>query len=54
VYLLALAVHRKGRLVTFDSSIPLTAVKNAQARDLLVLPDPGHDAQAKKALTITA
>jgi len=37
VYLLALAVHRKGRLVTFDSSIPLSAVRNAHARHLLVL-----------------
>lgn len=37
VYLLAMAVRRGGRLVTFDSGIPLAAVRNAQVRHLLVL-----------------
>jgi hypothetical protein len=34
VYLLALAVMNKGRLATFDSSIPLRAVANATSRNL--------------------
>lgn len=37
LYLLALAVHHRGRFVTFDSSIPLTAIAGAQARHLLGL-----------------
>jgi uncharacterized protein len=37
VYLLALAVHKRGRLVTFDRSIPLEAVSGAQKKHLLVL-----------------
>jgi toxin-antitoxin system PIN domain toxin len=37
VYLLAVAVHHAGRLVTFDSGIPLSAVRNATAQNLLVL-----------------
>jgi toxin-antitoxin system PIN domain toxin len=37
VYLLALAVHHAGRLVTFDRGIPLTAVRNATTQNLLVL-----------------
>lgn len=37
VYLLALAVRRKGRLVTFDKAIPRDAVHGAQARNLLVI-----------------
>jgi len=37
IYLLALAVARKGRLVTFDRSIPLTAVRGAGAAHLVVL-----------------
>jgi hypothetical protein len=36
-YLLALAVHRDGRLVTFDRSVPLSVVCGAQGRHLLVL-----------------
>ena len=36
-YLLGLAVAHRGRLVTFDRSIPLEAVKGAQRRHLLVL-----------------
>lgn len=36
-YLLALAVGRGGRLVTFDSGITLAAVKGAESRHLLVL-----------------
>jgi uncharacterized protein len=36
-YLLALAVRHAGRLVTFDSSIPLEAVRGATARHRVVL-----------------
>lgn len=36
-YLLALAVHRKGRFVTFDRSIPLNVVPGAEARHLMCL-----------------
>jgi uncharacterized protein len=37
VYLLGLAVQHQGRLVTFDDRIPLQAVRNATAVNLLVL-----------------
>jgi uncharacterized protein len=37
LYLLALAVANRGRLVTFDRSIPLEAVRSAEKRHLLVL-----------------
>ena len=37
VYLLALAVRHGGRLVTFDASIALTAVKGAKPQHLLQL-----------------
>ena len=37
VYLLTLAVRRGGRLVTFDQSIPRTAVRGATPRHLVVL-----------------
>jgi uncharacterized protein len=37
IYLLALAVQNKGRLVTFDTGIPLAAVKNATAQKLAIL-----------------
>jgi toxin-antitoxin system PIN domain toxin len=37
VYLLALAVRNKGRLVTFDRAIPLSAVRGAEARHLVVI-----------------
>ena len=37
VYLLALAVAHVGRLVTFDTAIPLAAVKNATTQNLLIL-----------------
>jgi uncharacterized protein len=37
VYLLALAVKNGGRLVTFDRSIPLAAVRGAEARHLVVI-----------------
>jgi toxin-antitoxin system PIN domain toxin len=37
VYLLALAVANRGRLVTFDSSIAVGAVKGATAKHLLTL-----------------
>jgi toxin-antitoxin system PIN domain toxin len=37
VYLLALSVAHEGRLVTFDRSIPLAAVKGAQKKHLVVL-----------------
>jgi len=36
-YLLALAAHRGGRLVTFDRAIPLVAVPGAEARHLVQL-----------------
>ena len=36
-YLLALAVHHEGRFVTFDTGIPLAAVRKATARNLVVL-----------------
>lgn len=36
VYLLALAVKNGGRLVTFDRSIPIAAVRGAEARNLVV------------------
>ena len=37
VYLLALAVKHRGRLVTFDQSIAIEAVRGAQRRHLLVI-----------------
>lgn len=37
LYLLALAVHHGGRLVTFDRAIALAAVKGAQSRHLVAL-----------------
>lgn len=37
IYLLALAVGNRGRLVTFDRSIALDAVRGAEKRHLLVL-----------------
>jgi toxin-antitoxin system PIN domain toxin len=37
IYLLALAVQHDGRLVTFDSGIPLTAVRRATTQKLLIL-----------------
>jgi|SRR5579862_7995429 len=37
VYLLALAVKNGGRLVTFDQSVSLAAVRGAQPQQLLVL-----------------
>jgi toxin-antitoxin system PIN domain toxin len=37
IYLLAVAVQRKGRLVTFDTGIALAAVKRAGKHNLLVL-----------------
>lgn len=36
-YLLALAVNRGGRLVTFDHAIPLQAVPGAKARHFVVI-----------------
>lgn len=36
-YLLALAVAHRGRLVTFDQSIPMAAVAGAQKKHLVVL-----------------
>ncbi|HEV7406057.1 MAG TPA: TA system VapC family ribonuclease toxin [Chthoniobacteraceae bacterium] len=38
IYLLALAVSRSGRLVTFDTGISLNAVAGATAENLFVLP----------------
>jgi toxin-antitoxin system PIN domain toxin len=37
LYLLALAVKRNGRLVTFDGQIPLSAVRGATKRHLVIL-----------------
>ena len=37
IYLLALAVQHDGRLVTFESGIPLTAVRRATPQKLLIL-----------------
>jgi uncharacterized protein len=37
IYLLALAVQHEGRLVTFDTSIPLVAVRKARTQNLLIL-----------------
>jgi uncharacterized protein len=37
VYLLGLAVRHKGRLATFDRSIPLKAVHGAESRHLEIL-----------------
>jgi len=37
-YLLALAVHHRGRLVTFDRNVPLAAVQGATSRHLVLLP----------------
>lgn len=37
LYLLALAVSRDGRFVTFDTSVPLSAIKGAEKRHLVAL-----------------
>jgi toxin-antitoxin system PIN domain toxin len=37
IYLLALAVQNEGRLVTFNSGIPLSAVRKASTQNLLIL-----------------
>jgi uncharacterized protein len=37
IYLLALAVQHEGRLVTFDTGIPLAAVRRATTLNLLIL-----------------
>jgi toxin-antitoxin system PIN domain toxin len=37
IYLLALAVKHKGRLVTFDGSIPLSAVRGARKDHIAVI-----------------
>ena len=37
VYLLALAFRRRGRFVTFDTAVPLKAVKGATNDNLVVL-----------------
>jgi toxin-antitoxin system PIN domain toxin len=37
LYLLALAVSRDGRFVTFDGSVPLIAIKSAEKRHLVAL-----------------
>jgi predicted nucleic acid-binding protein len=37
IYLLALAVAHEARFVTFDSKIPLAAVRNAKPHNLVVL-----------------
>jgi uncharacterized protein len=40
IYLLGLAVHRDGRLVTIDGSIPLGAVRGAEPRHLVAIGVP--------------
>jgi toxin-antitoxin system PIN domain toxin len=37
IYLLALAVEQEGRLVTFDTGVPLAVVRRATADNLVVL-----------------
>jgi toxin-antitoxin system PIN domain toxin len=37
IYLFALAVQHEGRLVTFDTGIPLAAVRKAMTQNLLIL-----------------
>jgi uncharacterized protein len=37
LYLLALAIRHRGRLVTFDKSIPLEAIRGAERKHVLVL-----------------
>ncbi len=37
LYLVALAVSRDGRFVTFDASVPLNAIKNAEKKHLVAL-----------------
>jgi toxin-antitoxin system PIN domain toxin len=37
VYLLALAVNRNGRFVTFDASVPLSAVRGAEKKHIVAL-----------------
>lgn len=37
LYLLALAVHREGCFVSFDSTIPRTAIKGAERKHLVTL-----------------
>jgi uncharacterized protein len=37
IYLLALAVERQGRFITFDGKIPLAAVRKAKPENLVVL-----------------
>jgi toxin-antitoxin system PIN domain toxin len=37
IYLLALAVEQEGRLVTFDTGVPLAVVRKATADNLVVL-----------------
>jgi toxin-antitoxin system PIN domain toxin len=37
VYLLALAVHRNGRFVTFDASVPLSAITGAENKHIVAL-----------------
>jgi predicted nucleic acid-binding protein len=38
VYLLSLALHRKGRLATFDRSIPIDGVDGATPRHVEIIP----------------
>ena len=37
IYLVALAVQHEGRLVTFDSTVPVSAVANARKQHLVVI-----------------
>ena len=43
VYLLALAVAHSGRLVTFDTGLSVSAVRNAEPNHLIVLGTPETD-----------
>jgi toxin-antitoxin system PIN domain toxin len=43
IYLLGLARHMKGRLATFDRSIPIGAVAGATRDPLVVVPPAGRD-----------
>ena len=45
IYLLALAVRNRGRLVTFDQNIPLRAVRGTSAKNLVLVKPPniGHN-----------
>ena len=45
IYVVALAVRRRGRFVSFDSSVPLTAIKGAEKRHIVTLRGRGDTAR---------